>query len=309
MLPLLIHPVLALDILVWGLFAVALDLLLGYGGLLSFGQAMFWGTAGYTAGLVAKYLEAPVPLALLAGVAACVVMALPIGYLAVRRTGASFAIVTLAFAQMISFIVDEWRDVTGGENGLQGIPRTLVDLSLSDSLTFYYAALPFALFGYWLAYRIVHSSFGHVFTAIRDDETHARALGYPIRRYRLLGFVLSAGLAGLAGGLNALSHGFVTLDSVHWTTSGTVVVMTVLGGIGTLWGSVVGAAVVLLLRDVLSTWTDAWGLVSGAIVVVVVLGFRRGIWGTFAHLRRERRADAASRRSPAGGTVRGRTPS
>ena len=283
-LPRLIYPALALDVLLWGLFAVALDLLLGYGGLLSFGHAAFWGGAGYTAGVFAKEFGLAFPLAVLAGIAASVLLALPIGYLSVRRKGIYFAMVTLAFAQMVYYVANEWRPVTGGENGLQGVPRTFPGLSLSDPTTFYYAALPFALAGYWLAYRIVHSPFGHVLVAIRDNEARAQALGYPTGRYKLLAFMLSAGLSGLAGSLFALGHGFAALELVHWTTSGTVVVMTILGGIGTLWGSVIGAVVVLLLRDWLSTWTDAWGVVTGAIFVAIVLGFRRGIWGTLLQL-------------------------
>ena len=282
-LPLVIYPVLALDIVVWGLFAVALDLLLGFGGLLSFGHAMFWGTAGYTAGVVAKNAGAPFPVAVLAGVLAALVLAVPIGYLSIRRKGIYFAMVTLAFAQMVYYVANEWRSVTGGENGLQQVPRTFPGLNVADATTFYYAALPLALFGYWLAHRIVHSPFGHVLVSIRDNEARAQALGYPTTRYKLLGFVLSAGLAGLAGSLYVLGHGFGAWELVHWSTSGTVVMMVILGGVGTLWGSVIGAALVLLLRDWLSTWTDAWGVVTGAIFVVIVLGFRRGIWGSLLH--------------------------
>jgi len=291
-LPRLVYPVLALDILLWGLFAISVDLLLGFVGLLSFGHAMFWGTAGYTAGVVAKNAGAPFPLAVLAGVLAAVILAVPIGYLSIRRKGIYFAMVTLAFAQMVYYVANEWRSVTGGENGLQQVPRTFPGLNVADATTFYYAALPLALFGYWLAHRIVHSPFGHVLVSIRDNEARAQALGYPTTRYKLLGFVLSAGLAGLAGSLYVLGHGFGALELVHWSTSGTVVMMVILGGVGTLWGSIVGAALVLLLRDWLSTWTDAWGVVTGAIFVVIVLGFRRGIWGSLLHRFRSRRFGA-----------------
>jgi branched-chain amino acid transport system permease protein len=299
-LPRVLYPVLALDIVLWGLFAVAVDLLLGFGGLLSFGHAAFWGSAGYAAGVAARQAHLPFPLAVAAGVAVSSALALPLGYLAVRRKGIYFAMVTLAFAQMVYYVANEWRTVTGGENGLQGIPRTLPGLSLSDPTTFYYAALPFALLGYWLAYRVVHSPFGHVLVAIRDNEARAQALGYPTRRYLLLAFVISAGLAGLAGSLFALGHGFAALELVHWTTSGTVVMMVILGGIGTLWGSVVGALLVVLLRDWLSSWTDAWGVVTGTIFVAIVLGFRRGLWGTLAGLLASRRLARLTRgRAPA----------
>lgn len=298
LLPRVVYPVLALDVLLWGLFAVATDLLLGFGGLLSFGHAAFWGSAGYAAGLLAKSLALPFPLAALGGVLMAVLLALPIGYLSIRRKGIYFAMVTLAFAEMVFYVVNEWRDVTGGENGLQGIPRTLPGVSLADPLAFYYAALPLVLAGFWLAHRVIHSPFGHVLVAIRDNEARAQALGYPTRGYKLLGFVISAGLSGLAGSLFAIGHGFAALELVHWSTSGTVVMMTILGGIGTLWGSVIGAGLVLLLRDTLSTWTDAWGVVTGAIFALIVLNFRHGIWGTLLRLRGGRRP-GIRRRNPA----------
>ncbi|MGH2716640.1 MAG: branched-chain amino acid ABC transporter permease [Thermoleophilaceae bacterium] len=274
------YSVLALDILLWGLFAVSIDLLLGFTGLLSFGHAAFWGMGGYVGGLAAKSLGLPFPLAALVGAAAGAALALPLGYLAIRRRGIYFAMVTLAFAQMLFYVANEWRDVTGGENGLQGIPRLLPGLSVARSGDFYYAALPLVLFGFFAAYRIVHSPFGHVLVAIRDNEARAQALGYATWRYKLLAFVLSGALAGLAGSLFALAHGFASLDLLHWSTSGTAVLMTILGGIGTLWGSVLGAAIVLLLRDALATLTDASGVVTGAIFVLIVLAFRRGLWPT-----------------------------
>ena len=307
-LPRLVYPVLALDILLWGLFAISVDLLLGFVGLLSFGHAMFWGLSGYTAGYLAKTIALDYPFAALIGAGAAALLALPTGYLAIRRTGIYFAMVTLAFAQMLFYVVNEARPITGGENGLQGISRTLLGTSLNDATTFYYAALPLILFGYWLAHRIVHSPFGHVLVAIRDNEARARSLGYPTGRYKLLAFVLSAFLAGLGGGLYSLGHGFAALELVHWSTSGTAVVMTILGGIGTLWGSILGAAIFLLLRDSLSTFTDAWGVVTGTIFIVIVLGFRRGIWGTLLHALPGRReagdlAPAVQAVEPADGAV------
>jgi branched-chain amino acid transport system permease protein len=277
-LPHIIYPVLALDILLWGLFAISVDLLLGYGGLLSFGHAAFWGSGSYAAAILARDFQIPFPIAVLAGLGIAVLLALPIGYLSIRRKGIYFAMVTLAFAQMVFFVVNEWRSVTGGENGVQGVKRILPGIDLASPMSFYYAALPIVLFALWLTYRIVHSPFGHVLVSIRDNEARAQALGYPTHRYKLLAFVLSAALAGLAGSLFSLGHGFAALDLVHWSTSGTVVMMTILGGIGTLWGNLIGAALVLLLRDWLSTWTDAWGVLTGAIFIVVVLGFRQGLW-------------------------------
>jgi branched-chain amino acid transport system permease protein len=287
-LPRLVYPVLALDILLWGLFAIAVDLLLGFVGLLSFGHAMFWGIGAYTSGYLAKTMALDYPFAALLGAAVAVLLALPTGYLSIRRKGIYFAMVTLAFAQMVFYVVNEARPITGGENGLQAITRTFGGTSINDATAFYYAALPLILFGYWLAHRIVHSPFGHVLVAIRDNEARAQSLGYPTGRYKLIAFLLSAFLSGLAGGLYSLGHGFAALELVHWTTSGTVVVMTILGGIGTLWGPIVGAAVFLLLRDWLSTYTDAWGVVTGSIFIMIVLGFRRGIFGTLLRLMRQR---------------------
>jgi branched-chain amino acid transport system permease protein len=278
-----LYPAVAVDMLCWALFAVAIDLLLGYGGLLSFGHAAFWGTSAYTTGLIAAHFGVPFPVAVLGGALLAAVLAVPIGYLAVKRTGIYFAMVTLAFAQMSYFVANEWRSVTGGENGLQSVPRAFFGVDLSDPYYFYYAALPIVVFGIFLAWRIVHSPFGRVLVAVRDNAARARALGYPVHRYKLVAFVLSAFLAGLGGGLFAVAHGFVSLEVVHWTTSGKGVVIVVLGGIGTLWGSVVGASLVVDLEDQLSqAGYDLIGLVTGAIFVIVVLVFRRGLWGSAA---------------------------
>src|SRR6266511_3494166 len=229
-LPWLVYPPVAVDIAVWALFAIAVDLLLGFTGLLSFGHAAFWGTAAYTTGIVALHTGVPFPLAVLAGALAAAALAVPIGYLSVRRTGIYFAMVTLAFAQMMYFIANQWRGVTGGENGLQGIPRRFFGVDLSDPFYFYYAALP---------------------------------------------------IVGLGGGLHAVGHGLVSPQDVHWTTSGKVVLIVVLGGIGTLWGAALGAALVVQLEDVLATaGFDGTGIVTGAVFVAVVLLFRRGMWGT-----------------------------
>ncbi|GAA3242298.1 branched-chain amino acid ABC transporter permease [Dactylosporangium siamense] len=282
-----LYPAVAVDMLCWALFAVAIDLLLGYGGLLSFGHAAFWGTSAYTAGLIAAHLGVPFPVAVLGGALAAAALAAPIGYLAVKRSGIYFAMVTLAFAQLVYFVANGWSSVTGGENGLQSVPRELFGLDLSDPYYFYYAALPMAALGLLLAWRIVHSPFGRVLVAIRDNPARARALGYPAHRYKLLAFVLSAFVAGLGGGLFAVAHGFVSLDVVHWTTSGKGVVLVVLGGIGTLWGGVVGAALVVNLEDQLSqAGFTLIGLVTGGIFVLVVLLFRRGLWGSAVALLR-----------------------
>ncbi|MGC5584968.1 branched-chain amino acid ABC transporter permease [Ornithinimicrobium sp. W1665] len=292
-LPWFIYPPIAMDIAAWALFAVALDLLLGYAGLLSFGHAAFWGGSAYVAGLVAVETGAPFPVAVLAGALFAMLLALPIGLLSVRRSGIYFAMVTLAFAQMLFFIVNQWRGVTGGENGLQGVPASFFGIEAveSDAFWFYYAALPMVLAGMWFAWRVVHSPFGRVLVATRDNPARARALGYDVERYRVMVFVISAGLAGLAGGLFAISHGFVSLQEVSWQTSGKVVLITVLGGIGTLWGAVIGAFIIVILEDRLaSSGFDGIGIITGSVFIVVVLLFRRGVWGTVTDALARRRS-------------------
>ncbi|MFR9799287.1 branched-chain amino acid ABC transporter permease [Streptomyces sp. MS06] len=299
-LPWVLYPPVAADILCWGLFAVAFDLLLGHAGLLSFGHAAFWGSSAYVTGLIAIHSGMPFYAAVLGGALAAGLLALPLGFLAVRRSGIYFAMVTLAFAQMVYFVANQWSDVTGGENGLQGIPRTLPGADLSDAFVYYYAALPVVLLALAGAWRMVHSPFGRVVAAVRDNPARARALGYPADRYKLAVFVVSAFLSGLAGGLYAVNHGFASLQEVYWTTSGKVVIMTVLGGIGTLWGSLIGAAAVVRLEDWLSTSGVAeTALVTGGVFIAVVLLFRRGVWGTVAHLLRARADGGTAGAEPA----------
>lgn len=292
-LPWYLYPPVAMDIAAWALFAVALDLLLGYTGLLSFGHAAFWGSSAYATGIIAIETGIPFYFAVLGGAIVAALLAFPIAYLSVRRTGIYFAMVTLAFAQLIFFIANQWRSVTGGENGLQGIPRNFFGVDLSDSFYFYYVGLPLILLGLFIAWRVVHSPFGRVLVAIRDNPARASALGYSVNRYKIQVFVISAFLSGIAGGVYAVSHGFASLQEVYWTTSGKVVIMTILGGMGTLWGAVLGSGIIVQLEDYLATaGIDAIGVITGGIFVLTVLVFRRGIWGTVAHL-------IASRRRPA----------
>lgn len=311
-LPWLVYPPVAMDIVAMALFAIALDLLLGYTGLLSFGHAAFWGGSAYVTGLIATHYGVPFPVAVVGGAVFAMVLALPVGYLSVRRSGIYFAMVTLAFGQMVYFVGYQWSGLTGGENGLQGVPREFFGIELveTESFYFYYAALPILLLGMWAAWRIVHSPFGRVLVAIRDNTPRARALGYDVEKYKVIAFVLSAGLTGLAGGVFAISHGFVALTELHWTTSGEVVLITLLGGIGTLWGGILGAFLVVLLADYLaSSGFDGIDLVTGTVFVLVVLVFRRGIWGTVRHqwpvwLRRL----TSARRASGGADPAGRRP-
>ena len=315
-LPWVIYPPVAMDMICWALFALAVDILLGFTGLLSFGHAAFWGTSAYVAGLIALHSGLPFPVAVLGGALAAAVLAVPIGWLSVRRTGIYFAMVTLAFAQLIYFVANQWRGATGGENGLQGIPRKFFGVDLSDPFFFYYAGLPLILLGMWFAWRVVRSPFGRVLVAVRDNPARARALGYPVDRYKLVAFVLSAALSGLAGGLFAIGHGFVSLEEVYWTTSGQAVMMVVLGGIGTLWGGAIGAFLIVELNDYLATaGFEETGIVTGTVFALTVLIFRRGIWGTVAWLLTSVRArarksgggepeDHAAREKPNGAPVR-----
>ena len=282
-LPWVVYPPVAMDIAAWALFAISVDLLLGYGGLLSFGHAAFWGTSAYVTGYAAIHLGVPFPVAILIGALGAMVLAVPIGALSVRSSGIYFAMVTLAFAQMVFFITNQWSDVTGGENGLQGVPKSFFGIGAveTEAFYFYYAAIGIIFIGAFIAWRIVHSPFGRVLIGIRDNPSRVRALGYDVERYKLMAFVLSAGLAGIAGGVFAISHGFVSLQEVDWTTSGKVVLMTVLGGMGTLWGGAIGAAILVLLEDNLaSSGFQGIGLITGLIFIACVLLFRKGIWGT-----------------------------
>jgi len=289
LLPFRIYPVLAVDILVWGLFATAFDIMLGYTGLLSFGQAAFFGGGAYAAGLLAQRAGVPFPLNALSGGLAAGLLALPLMALAIRRRGIYFAMITLAFGQMVFYVINEWRSLTGGENGVQGIPRqALGGLNISSSLAYYYAAFPLVVLGLLLCWRIVRSPFGRVLLATRENDVRTQTLGYAVTRFKLLAAVLSCALSGLAGGVWVINHGFVALDAVHWTTSGQVVIMVLLGGMGTRLGPLVGATLFLLLRDFLSTWTDAWGVVTGAIFIIVILVFRQGIVGTIEQLMHSR---------------------
>jgi branched-chain amino acid transport system permease protein len=279
LLPHFVYPVLALDILAWGLFAVAFDLLFGYSGLLSFGHAAFWGVSAYVTAYALGH-GWNVPLALLAGAASALLVAVPIGFLSVRSYGIYFSMITLAFAQMISFLALQLTDFTGGENGLQGLARpSLLGLNFDSNLVRYYFALVVFAVGMAVAYRLVHSPFGRVTQAVRDNEVRAQSVGYAPFRFKF---------TGLAGGLSVFGHGVVSLDVTNWRTSGEVVIMTLLGGTATAFGPVVGAGIVLVLRDILSSSNVPVGIVTGLVFVAVVLFFRAGVVGTVQKLLRRR---------------------
>jgi branched-chain amino acid transport system permease protein len=283
--PLVVYPVFMMKVMCFALFACAFNLLIGYGGLLSFGHAMFLGTAGYASAHAAKVWGFTPELAILFGTAAAGVLGLLTGLLAIRRQGIYFAMITLALAQMVFFFYLQ-TPFTGGEDGIQSVPRGrlfgLIDLTQPMAM---YAVVFVVFFGgFLLIYRIVHSPFGQVLKAIRENESRAVSLGYDVDRYKLLAFVLSASLAGLAGATKALVFQLASLTDAHWSMSGEVVLMTLLGGLGTIFGPVAGAAIIITMEHYLSQ-LGAWVLVvQGAIFVVCVLAFRRGVIGELANL-------------------------
>lgn len=294
------YPVFVLKVLCFGLFACAFNLLIGFTGLLSFGHAAFFGGAGYLFGHAMKVWGVTPEIALVAGTGFAALLGFAMGALAIRREGIYFSMITLALAQMLFFYCLQ-SPLTGGEDGLQGVPRGrlfgLVDLA--DDRVLYYVALAIIVAAYAFIVRIVHSPFGQILRAIRENEPRATSLGYDTHRFKLLAFVLSAALAGLAGSLKVLLMGFETLTDVHWTMSGLVILMTLVGGLGTLIGPLVGAVVIVTLENKLGdigTWlagftgVDAFNAlgesvttVTGAIFVVCVLAFRRGIMGELIH--------------------------
>ena len=263
------------------LFACAFNLLLGYTGLLSFGHAAFIGAAGYIAGYSIKAWGLSPELGILAGTAFAGVLGYLFGSLAIRRAGIYFAMITLALAQMLYFV---WLQMkfTGGEDGLQGVPRGKLFgvIDLADTLNLYYFVFAIFMVGFLLIYRTIHSPFGQVLKSIRENEPRAISLGYDVDKYKLLAFVLSAALAGLAGATKTVVFQLASLTDAHWHTSGEVVLMTLLGGLGTVFGPVVGAFVVVGLQNQLADKVGSWvQVIMGAIFVVCVLAFRRGIVG------------------------------
>jgi len=283
--PFVVYPVFLMKALCFALFACAFNLLIGYGGLLSFGHAAYLGSAGYVTAHAAKVWGWPPELAILAGVAGAAALGLVIGALAIRRQGIYFAMITLALAQMLYFFCLQ-APFTGGEDGIQSVPRGVLFglVDLRNTLAMYFTVLAIFLAGFLLIYRTIHSPFGQVLKAIRENEPRALSLGYGADRYKLIAFVLSAALSGLAGGTKAIVFQLASLTDVHWTMSGEVVLMTLLGGLGTVFGPVAGAVIVIGLETYLAQ-LGAWvTVVQGTIFVLCVLAFRRGVVGELARL-------------------------
>jgi len=286
--PVVIYPVFLMNALCFALFACAFNLLLGYTGLLSFGHAAFFGTAAYITGYAAKVMGLSTGLAIMAGVAGALLLGAIFGGLSIRRQGIYFAMITLVLAQLIFFVYLQ-APFTGGEDGLQAIPRgkLLWVINLENDRTLYYVVFAIFLFGFLLIYRTIHSPFGQVLKAIRENEPRAVSLGYDVNKYKLMAFVLSAGLTGLAGATNAIVFTFVTLTDADWHTSGDVVLMTLLGGMGSIFGPVVGAFSIVTLESKLSDQVGSLvTVIIGAIFVICVLLFRRGMVGEIQGLYR-----------------------
>jgi branched-chain amino acid transport system permease protein len=281
--PFLLYPIFVMQALCLALFACAFNLLLGYTGLLSFGHAAFFGSAAYVTAHVVKVWGFPPELGILAGVLVAAAMGAAFGWLAIRRQGIYFAMITLALAQMVAFVALE-APFTGGEDGIQGVPRGHLFgvIDLGNTLTMYYFVLAMFLIGFGIIVRTIDSPFGQIIKAIGENEPRAISLGYRAERYKLLAFILSAALAGLAGSLKVLVFQFAALTDVDWTTSGEVVLMTLIGGLGTILGPVLGACIITAMDTYLAQ-TGSWvTIIEGVIFVICVLAFRRGIVGVLA---------------------------
>jgi branched-chain amino acid transport system permease protein len=282
--PYFLYPVFLMKLLCFALFACAFNLLIGYVGLLSFGHAAYFGMGGYIAGYTAKAWGFTPEVAVIAGAAVAGLQGWVFGWIAIRRQGIYFAMITLALAQMVYFVCVQ-APFTGGEDGIQAIPRGRLFgmIDLGADMTMYWFVAAIFLGGFLMVHRIIHSPYGQVLKAIRENEPRATSLGYRTDDYKLVAFILSATLAGVAGGVKSLVFGIATLTDVHWSMSGEVVLMTLVGGLGTVFGPVVGAAVIVAMQNYLAEM-GAWvTVIQGAIFVTVVLAFRRGLVGEIAH--------------------------
>lgn len=295
--PFVVYPVFLMKALCFALFACAFNLMLGFSGLLSFGHAAFFGSASYIAAHALKNWGVTTEIGILLGTAAATLLGLVFGYVAIRRQGIYFAMITLALSQMVFFVALQ-APFTGGEDGIQAVPRGAIlgVIDLSDNLRMYYAVLAICLFGFFAVWRTVHSPFGQVLRAIRENEPRAISLGYRVDRYKLQAFVISAALSGLAGSTKALVVQLASLTDVHWHMSGEVILMTLLGGMGTVFGPGVGAVIVVTLQNYLSAFESFVPITIGVIFVVCVLAFRRGVVGEVLHVlgtKARKRATAA----------------
>ena len=287
------YEALAVNVLIFGLYAMGFNLLFGYTGMLSFGHAAFLGVGSYGTGIVMVHFGWPWYLAIPAGVILASLFGVIIGWMAIRTRGIYFSMVTLALAQCVYFIFYKAESLTGGENGLRGIKLEKIDLpglqiDLLNPTNKYYFLLIFVVMTLWFVSRVLSSPFGAVIETIRENEKRSAACGYDVARTKLVAFVLSAAICGLAGSLRALHLSVVPVDSLHYLTSGQAVMMALLGGMGTFFGPFVGAAAFLLIEDVVTNITKYWQFVAGAVFMTFVLFFPRGIWGSILHWLRHR---------------------
>lgn len=282
--PFLIYPVFVMKVLCFAMFAAAFNVLFGYTGLLSFGHAAFFGLASYVAAYTAKYWGITPELAILAGTGAGALLGLVFGAIAIRRQGIYFAMITLALAQMVYFFSIQRPDFTNGEDGIQAVPRghLLGVFDLSNDMTLYWTVAAIFLAAMFVLHRFVHSPFGQVLQAIRDNERRAVSLGYSVNRYKLVAFIMSATIAALAGATKAIVFQVATLVDVHWSMSGEPILMALIGGVGTIFGPLVGAAVITTAQNYLVSAGSWVTVIHGVIFVVCVLAFRAGIVGTLA---------------------------
>jgi branched-chain amino acid transport system permease protein len=289
--PWVAYPVFLMKLLCWALLAASLNLLVGYVGLLSFGHAMFFGSAAYVTAHAVKVWAVDPALGLLLGSAAAAFLGLVGGLLAIRRMGTAFSMITLAIAQLVYFIALR-APFTGGEDGIQDVPRgrLLGLVPLGDNLALYYVVLAVVAAGFWIIYRTVQSPFGHVLAAIRDSEPRAISLGYRVNRYKLVAYVLSSALAGMAGALKALVFQIATLTDVSWTTSGEALLMVIVGGVQTLAGPLIGALVVVTMQNYFASFAEVVLMLQGLVFIIVVLVFRRGVVGEWKAWRQRRSA-------------------
>jgi branched-chain amino acid transport system permease protein len=276
------------DLLIYGLFALSLDLIMGYTGMVSFGHAAYFGLGAYASALVLIHFGQPVPVALLAGALLAGAVALPVGWFSTRATGIYFAMLTLAFAQLLYTVAYKWRDLTGGSDGIAGVPKTTLfwgGPSLASPQAFYVLVAACVVLSLFLCRALVRSPFGHALEAIRENERRFTSLGRDPRPFKLVVFVIAAAFAGLAGALFAPFRGFASPEVMFWVFSGQGLMMVLMGGIGTLVGPILGAMVFILIQEVLSSYTEHWMIFTGVVFVLMVIFLPDGLVGTARRLR------------------------
>ena len=274
------------EIYIFAIFAMSLDLLLGFTGLMSLGHAAFFGLGAYSVAILGTLFGVNAWLWLVAGVVIAAAGAALIGFFCVRTSGIPFLMLTLAFSQLVFSVALKWRDVTGGSDGMAIAEKPgLLGFDLSNSLAMYFMTLAFFLLCYWGLRRLLNAPLGHVFVGIRENEPRMLAIGYPTRAYKLLSFTIAGAFAGLAGGLYAIFNSFISPDAIYWTASGDILIMTMLGGAGTLIGPAIGAGIFLLMKNVVSSYSEHWLAIIGAIFICCVLFFPGGIWGALRQFR------------------------